>query len=447
MHTPLAPDWTFHRRLGGGTRAEVWEVEGSVEGPPGRLALKRARGPSDAPALLQEAALLERLAHPGVVALRAVAPDGAWLAMELLPGPTLTAWAKGRPLVEVVAALESLARALAWIHENGVVHGDIKPSNVLMGADAQPKILDFGLGLHAHEGGFHGTLGGAAPEQLRGLPASPASDVFSLGGLAFRALTGGHPFGARDPAQALAPELQLPWGPAQVRPGVPRALDALVLRMLSRDPSRRPPCAGLADALRVAAGDEPYRPHPAAFLHWRTLGRALIAAVDGETAGLIVMFGPEPETLASVCASLTRAAALEGIPVHAGSMAARRGLVLLDGPTAEADGARIAAAGWPVLALITSPVPLPALSRVGAVHLDARLPISRIRSRTLARDPLTPRREALLAAVADGAVSVSELATALGMGPHAVLDLAEPLLDAGLLVEVDEGAALAAGRS
>ena len=154
---------------------------------------------------------------------------------------------------------------------------------------------------------------------------------------------------------------------------------------------------------------------------------------------MIVLYGPEPGPQEGVFRAVARAARLEDMPVHYGVPAvASSGLVMLQGPAAGSEGAALAAAGWPVLVVIASPVPLPELLPWGALHLDARGPLGL----KLSSGALTAAGRALLAAVTDGPVSIAELASALEMGAHALLDVAEPLLDAGLLVEVDDGASL-----
>jgi hypothetical protein len=404
-----------------------------AEGPLGRVALKRPRSPAHAPWLAREAALLASLPGTGLAEVLDRDGAGAWLALRLLPGPGLSRWARGRPVADVVEALACLADTLAALHAAGLAHGDVKPGNVIMGPDARPRLIDLGLAATPPgAAGFHGTYGAASPEQLRGAPPTPASDVFALGALAFRALTGGRPFTAQREAQALLPTDQLPWSPAMVRPGVPAALDALVLRMLDRHPERRPPAAGLGAALRAAAGDAPLRLHPVVFLHWRTAGRLLVAAADRGEPGLLVLFGPDGAGRAALREALCAQARREGLPVDP---TGDTGLVPLSGPGAEARATVLADRGAPALVLVDHPTPLPGLARLGAVHLDTRLP-----ARAPPPDGDTAR---LLDALASGPLPLPDLARRLGLGPHDVLDLAEPLLERGRLVEADGGARLA----
>lgn len=420
------------RPLGGGAHMRVDEAEG----PAGKVALKRPRDPAHAPWLTREADLLSSLRGVGLADIVDRDDAGRWLALRFVPGPSLTRWAQHQALPAIVAALADLARTLAALHAAGHAHGDVKPGNVLMGSDGRPRLIDLGLAAHPPgTPGFHGTYGAASPEQLRGAPPTPPSDVFALGALAFRALTGGRPFSANRQAQALLPTDQLPWSPAMVRPGVPAALAGLICRMLDRVPSRRPTTAGLAEALETAARDTPLHIHPVVFLHWRVLGRLLVATADRGTPGLIVAYGPDASAREALVAALQRAARREGVPVDP---MGNRGLVCLSGPDAPTRARALADAGAPALVLISRDTPLPTLSAVGAVHLDTRLPDHRA--------TWTAGNARLLAALEAGPKTPAELAQALGLGTLDLLDIAEPLLERGLLQTSDDGTRIRLSR-
>ncbi len=401
----------------------------AAEGPGGPVALKLPRDPADAGDLFIEGALLDALNGTGVVRVVGHCAEGTWLALELLPGPTLVAWARGRPVPAVVDALATVATTAADLHRAGVVHGDLKPGNVLMDGGGHPRVLDLGLSATGWDTGFYGTFGAAAPEQLRGEPPTEATDVFALGVLAFRALTGGRPFSVHREAQALLPTARVPWSPAMVRPGLPDALDDLVARMLARDPIRRPPMAGLDAALRAAAGDAPLRLHPCAFLHWRVLGAVLADAADGGAPPVVVAFGPDDAPRAGLRAAVERAAVREGL-VLADAPAPRTVCWTADAALAEAH-LRTGSAG---LVVVTADRPQPALDRLGAVHIDLRVHEGR---------PAEAGDTPLVRALAAGPLEVEAVAALLDRTPHEVLDLAEPLLESGVLEEVDGGRGLA----
>jgi len=204
---------------------------------------------------LREAKAVATITHPAVVRMLAVdvSADGLlYQAQELVEGETLQRRVRmGRPWEPaVVARLGAvLCSALAAAHAIGVVHRDVKPSNVML-TPAAPglKLLDFGiakLGGDANQtrtGAVLGTPIYMSPEQIAGDAATDRADVYSVGVVLFLLLSGRHPFGAPDPGDC--------------GPGVPGDLAEIVARCLERDPTARPSAATLADALqRVAAAE------------------------------------------------------------------------------------------------------------------------------------------------------------------------------------------------
>src|SRR5580658_1298126 len=192
----------------------------------------------------REARLLAQIRHPGVVrfvAFGTTSHGEPYLAMEWLDGETLAARLGRGPLSidEALVLARRLASALASAHAVGVVHRDVKPSNVLLvdGDLEQAKIIDFGIARFAplatdvtRPGGVLGTPGYMAPEQARALREIDArADVYALGCVLFRALTGRLPFEGDDALSVLA-KILLERTPRlrDVMPGVPPALDDLV---------------------------------------------------------------------------------------------------------------------------------------------------------------------------------------------------------------------------
>lgn len=205
----------------------------------------------------QEASALAELGHPNIVRYVAhgTTPNSApYLVMEWLEGESLAARLdRGRLSIdETLAIATRVASALAAAHDRNIVHRDIKPSNVfLVGGTAEgTKVLDFGLAQAApgsarltRTGSVLGTPGYMAPEQAQGSKgrALPSADVFSLGALIFECLTGKPAFQGEG-VMAILARLMLEDAPRvrSVRPDVPRPLDELVARMLSRTPEARP---------------------------------------------------------------------------------------------------------------------------------------------------------------------------------------------------------------
>jgi tetratricopeptide (TPR) repeat protein len=208
--------------------------------------------------LRREAEAAARLRHPNVVAVHEVG-DG-WIAMDLLRGRTLAEVAVG----ERLEALETVARAVAHAHAEGVVHRDLKPGNVMVEPDGRVVLTDFGLA--RIEGGEDLTRTGAvigtphymAPEQVQGRGASKASDVWALGVMLHEELSRTRPF---DGATALSLYDAIVRSDPAVLPG---DLGAVAAKALEKDPARRYPDAGaFAEDLARARRGEPVSAKPA----------------------------------------------------------------------------------------------------------------------------------------------------------------------------------------
>ena len=214
--------------LGTGGMGAVYSAE-RTDGVPQAVAVKLLRGSISAEGrarFLGEAKFLARLEHPAIARLIDVgigAADGeAWIAMELVRGVPITEYCDAHQLDlrARVRLLEVVIAAVAAAHRQLVVHRDIKPSNVLVSADGQPKLIDFGIAAAVSEVG-DGDAGErsrlftphyAAPEQVRGEPVTVATDVFGLGALAYRLLAGVEPY--REAHSAVAYMLAVSSGEA-----------------------------------------------------------------------------------------------------------------------------------------------------------------------------------------------------------------------------------------
>ena len=209
----------------------------------------------------REVRLAARLRHPNIVAVHdaGTCEDRPFLVMELVRGKTLDelAGTNGMSWLRAAALLRDVARAVHHAHENGILHRDIKPQNVLVDERGTPVVLDFGLAQEAELDGTRSVIGGTpaymSPEQAgeRGLTVGPATDVWGLGATLYHALTGHAPFGGQTPEQVLVSVLRrTPPRPGELVPDVPPELDELCLRCLKKSPADRwPSAAQLADAL------------------------------------------------------------------------------------------------------------------------------------------------------------------------------------------------------
>jgi len=203
-----------------------------------------------------EAKSVARLSHQNVVAVFDQGSDGPflYLAMEYVPGRTLKDVLRERGRFTPAAALDIMTGVLdglAAAHASGIVHRDVKPENVLLTADGRLKVADFGLARaqaaagHTQAGLLIGTVAYLPPEQVTGDSTGPRSDVYSAGVVFFELLTGRPPFTGDTPIAVAYQHVNtdVP-APSSLVPGIPAAVDQLVLAATSRDPALRPADAG-----------------------------------------------------------------------------------------------------------------------------------------------------------------------------------------------------------
>jgi hypothetical protein len=212
---------------------------------------------------LREAEIGRTLNHPNIVRILERGDVGRvpYFTMELLPGETLQAFiAREGPVPPrtAVAIAVQVAEALDFAHSKGVVHRDLKPSNVMLLPDGTVKVMDFGIArARRFEGmtataAFLGTPNYVAPEMIDGRGTEPRSDLYGLGLILFELLTGRTPFSGDSPFAILKKHCtEEPPPPSRLQPGVPAALEAIVLQLLRKDPAERPASAeDLVVALR-----------------------------------------------------------------------------------------------------------------------------------------------------------------------------------------------------
>ena len=216
--------------------------------------------------------------HPHIVTIFDVgeASGRPFLVMEHLSGGTLAERARegGVPREQALAWLGQAASALEEAHRNGIVHRDVKPANLLLDDRGDVRVGDFGIARIVDEGATSmtmagtvlGTAGYLSPEQARGEPATPASDVYSLGVVAYELLTGGRPFEGGSATEEAARHIHQPVPPASERGvGLPRAIDRVFERALAKDPRERYATPGaFVRELESALEEEQTRVLPAA---------------------------------------------------------------------------------------------------------------------------------------------------------------------------------------
>lgn len=448
------------RPLGHSQRGEIW----LVDGPNGRAVLKQARAGD----LRDEIAVLRAVRHPGLVRLLDHDLGAQWMVTELLPGGRADLVLRDRPMTERVGAAVRIASALDAIHAAGLVHGDVKPSNVLLGADGEPRLIDPG-------GPARGSI---APERLHGGPPTPAADLWGLGAWLYGVLAGRPPFGI-DAASALAAVSTLPAPPSSTHPALPGPLDAVVLALLAHRPEARlAPASVVAEALQAAGASPPHRRPVVGMERSReTLRRALVDLIDG-TGGVFVLHGRPGSGRATLREEVLRAARSEGLPTRTprdpGDWESLptpfvASVDLLGDPELRLVD-EVLVNGRAALVLVRADRPSPRLSARGARHLameplDAATSVRLLRARgvrpraALRIHQLSDGHPAALWGLADpaprerlsagprevvdaldaGPATVDELAVRLGWPTLTVVETAEALLDEGWIVTGRDG--------
>jgi|SRR5690242_4674811 eukaryotic-like serine/threonine-protein kinase len=199
---------------------------------------------------MAEARIVGQLSHPRIVKLHDVGIDetsGApYLVMEYVVGETLEKYLAARKpqLQQALAWGAALARALSYAHQQGIVHGDIKPANIMINQDGRVMVTDFGIARFAahvsQAGSLRGTPAYLSPEQILGNPTDGRSDLFSLGIVLYQLTTGRRPFES-DSLEAVCAQIIRAniTPPSKLNPMLPRAFDGIVARCLARNPQDR----------------------------------------------------------------------------------------------------------------------------------------------------------------------------------------------------------------
>ena len=398
----LGGRYELQDQLGVGGMAVVWRAHDNVLGR--SVAVKLLAGPHvDDPVsrrrIRDEARAAATLSHPNIAQVYdfGESDEGGvctpYVVMELVRGGTLAQHMAGGPLpAQIVFRIcAEVAAALAAAHADDLVHRDIKPANVMV-TPTGAKVVDFGIAAAISSGGgesngeLFGTPAYLAPERLLGDTVEPASDVYALGVLLYKLLTGHSPWSADTTTKMLAAHVYVEPEPLPQLPRVPEYVTDLVNRCLIKDPTLRPSARDVASILAEAAGV-------------RVVGDELAhslagPAIDGEPSAVLV---PGPVPAAGVAASgpsarvpgprrPTSAGAASGAAA-AGLAAA--GLAASGGPGSGGPGSGGPGSGGPASA--RRPVPAPPVSA-------APVPAPRRR-----------RRQVVVAAAALAAIAVAGL--------------------------------------
>ncbi|MFN0038929.1 MAG: serine/threonine-protein kinase [Burkholderiales bacterium] len=198
----------------------------------------------------QEARAAGRLSHPGIVTIYDVGREGdvVYIAMELLEGIDLSTRANQErfPVTETVQIVEQVAEAMAFAHDRGVVHRDIKPPNIMLLPGQRAKIMDFGIArmrqsdIRTQTGMMLGTPRYMSPEQVAGRPSDHRSDIFSLGTVLYELLTGTKLFGGAEATEIMYNVANVrPVPPSRINRQVPAMLDLVVAKAQEKSVDER----------------------------------------------------------------------------------------------------------------------------------------------------------------------------------------------------------------
>ena len=223
---------------------------------------------------LKEAKTIGRLSHPNIVTIYDAGKDQGtvYIAMEFIEGDPLNQVIEKRrfSLPEIVDLGIQVAETLDHAHQKGVVHRDIKPSNIIVQANGQIKITDFGIAhiedssqsIQTQAGEILGTPAYMSPEQVMSRPVDGRSDLFSLGIILYELSTGQRPFSGENIAalfNAIAQESPTP--PARINPTLPQNLSQIIMKCLNKKPEERfDTASGLAEALKRGLEDKALTP-------------------------------------------------------------------------------------------------------------------------------------------------------------------------------------------
>lgn len=425
------------RHVARGGMAAVFEVEEPETGR--RLALKllQARGRSGR-RFEREYLALTRLDHPNIVRVFRFGRDQderPYLTLELLDGDAAQVHVKrrGRPgaperTSEACRVAREVAQALDYLHAQGIVHRDLKSSNVVVRKDGRVKLLDFGT-VRVEEddepitrhGEFVGTFAYAAPEQIQGRSVDARADLYALGVLLYRLVTGRRPFEADTPEALSKLHLEVPpRHPSELVPGLDPDLCELILELLSKRADERPVSAAeVAERLapHIGLGLSPRaRPRPRLIGREDVLSHLEELLRDGGVGGrLILIDGPLGSGTGHLLRLQCRTLRSRGWSAHhqdhlaGAALGGVAGLVRDLSRGASAEGR---AAARPLLALLSRPAPalddaarehlLAGVVRLAGVHCSHGRPLL-LALRTIERTP--PLGLAALARLLDAAAT------------------------------------------
>ena len=266
MSETIGGRYRLERRLGTGGMGQVWLAHDTQLDR--QVALKLLGADADPQRFEREAQAIASLSHPNICRLfdYGTADGRRYMVFEHLPGGTLEdRLAPGKPLddAESQRIAAGVAAGLAHAHDRGLIHRDLKPTNIVFDEEGRAKVTDFGIArvtgadTLTDPGTLMGTAAYMSPEQAQGADVTPATDVYSFGVILYRMLTGRLPFESSSAVEVLRRQLQEAPPPlSAVRPDVPAALAVVAESSLAKDPAARPADGGALVEL-LGGGEAP----------------------------------------------------------------------------------------------------------------------------------------------------------------------------------------------
>ena len=264
-------DYQILNELGSGGMGRVYKVRNVLSDriEAMKILLPNLAGREDIAArFLREIKLMANLNHPNIAALRTAftADNQLVMIMEFVEGTDLAARLEHGPIApaDAVNYIQQVLSALSYAHQQHIIHRDIKPSNMMLTPQGVVKLMDFGIARAGEErsitmtGTTLGSLGYMSPEQVKGEPTDARSDLYSVGVSLYEMVTGQRPFQASSDYSIMAAHVkETPKPPVELHPGLPAAMNEIIIMSIAKDPAQR---FQTADAFRNALSSVHFEP-------------------------------------------------------------------------------------------------------------------------------------------------------------------------------------------
>jgi eukaryotic-like serine/threonine-protein kinase len=362
-------DYEILRELGAGGMGKVYQVRNVITDriEAMKVLLPDLVSTQDLAArFLREVKLTASLDHPNICALRtAFSNDNRlYMVMEYVEGTTLATKLDMGPLSvnEAVKYIGQVLSAVSYAHQRHIIHRDIKPANMMLTTHGVIKLMDFGIARSGDERGLTmtgttlGSIGYMSPEQVKGDPVDARSDLYSVGIVLYEFVTSRRPFLANSEYSIMAAHLnQAPTPPLELNPGLPAALNEIILMAIAKDPAKRFQTAdAFANALTTVPACSTIAP---------TVARAPLGGTTGGSAERPAGFWEASPTLEKPSAHRSATGTVSPIPAYV--------------PGATATTPMPATATTPLAAMATTPMPATATTPLAAATpLPATAPLS-----------------------------------------------------------------------